>query len=224
MLLTMQKIVLSQQDEGFGQVGGGAFLNDLSLWPVSPESGELLTPLLTLTERFRPARWLPPGMAVTLFIAARQLRDGDFSHNLQRRYTVNQPSELQEVIKNGYARVILHELAEKPIVPSDHPLLLQSAFIDFEEMTDDELEDEHAHEDSGIDLSKPSGRPGWLQDPIYPPDRYMFLMQLADGDVTEASPQHDGLLAEGIGYVFLDMRARRGKEGDEAGFFFIQFT
>lgn len=52
----------------------------------------------------------------------------------------------------------------------------------------------------------------------------MFLMQLADGDVTEASPQHDGLLAEGIGYVFLDMRARRGKEGDEAGFFFIQFT
>ena len=220
----MQKIVLSQQDQGFGQVGGGAFLNNLSLWPISPENGELMTPLLTLTERFRPARLLPPGMAITVFIAARQQRDGDFSHNLQRRYTVNQPSELQEVTKNGYARVILHELAEKPLFPDDHPLLLQSAFIDFEEMTDEELEDEHADEDRGIDLSKPSGRPGWLQDAIYPPARYTFLMQLADGDVAEASPQHEGLLAEGIGYVFLDRQAVRGKEGDEAGYFFIQFT
>lgn len=163
-------------------------------------------------------------MAITVFIAAQQHGDGSFNQVLQRRYTVHQQSALQEIVGNGFARVILHELADQPIVPSDHPLLLDRAYIDFEEMTDDEHDDEHSHEDSGIDISKPSGRPAWLQDPIYESPRYMFHMQLVDGDIAEASPKHEGLFAEGIGYVFLDQRARRGKEGDEAGFFFIQHT
>lgn len=103
-------------------------------------------------------------------------------------------------------------------------MLLERAFIDFEEMTDEEHDEEHQDEDSGIGLSKPSGRPCWLQDPIYEPARYMFMMQLVDADVAEASPQHAGLFGEGIGYLFVDMQARRGKQGDDAGFFFIQFT
>ena len=37
----MNRIVLSQQDRGFGQIGGAPLLKDLSLWPVNPQTGEL---------------------------------------------------------------------------------------------------------------------------------------------------------------------------------------
>lgn len=220
----MKKILLSRHDRGFGQIGGAALLKDLSLWPTNPETGMLMTPILTLSERFQPATFVPPGMAITVFLAVEQHQNGSFSRPLQRRYTVNQQAELQDVISSGFARVILHELASQPLEPGNPPLLLERAFIDFEEMTDEEHDEEHQDEDSGIGLSKPSGRPCWLQDPIYEPARYMFMMQLVDADVAEASPQHAGLFGEGIGYLFVDMQARRGKQGDDAGFFFIQFT
>lgn len=220
----MKKILLSRHDRGFGQIGGAALLKDLSLWPTNPETGMLMTPILTLSEHFQPATFVPPGMAITVFLAVEHYQDGSFSRPLQRRYTVNQQAELQGVISSGFARVILHELANQPLEPGDPPLLLERAFIDFEEMTDEEHDEEHHDEDSGIGLSKPSGRPCWLQDPIYEPARYMFMMQLVDADVAEASPQHAGLFGEGIGYLFVDMQARRGKQGDDAGFFFIQFT
>jgi hypothetical protein len=220
----MKKILLSQQDRGFGQIGGAALLKDLSLWPKNPETGMLMTPILTLSERFQPAMFVPPGMAITVFLAVEQHQDGSFSRPLQRRYTVNQQIELLNVLSSGFARVILHELASQPLEPANPPLLLERAFIDFEEMTDEEHDEEHQDEDSGIGLSKPSGRPCWLQDPIYEPTRYMFMMQLIDADVAEASPQHAGLFGEGNGYLFVDMQARRGKQGDDAGFFFIQFA
>lgn len=220
----MKKILLSRQDRGFGQIGGAALLKDVSLWPTNPETGMLMTPILTLSERFQPATFVPPGMAITVFLAVEHYPDGSFSRPLQRRYTVNQQAELQDVISSGFARVILHELANQPLEPGNPPLLLERAFIDFEEMTDEEHDEEHHDQDSGIGLSKPSGRPCWLQDPIYEPARYMFMMQLVDADVAEASPQHAGLFGEGIGYLFVDMQARRGKEGDDAGFFFIQFA
>lgn len=220
----MKKILLSRQDRGFGQIGGAALLKDVSLWPTNPETGMLMTPILTLSERFQPATFVPPGMAITVFLAVEHYPDGSLSRPLQRRYTVNQQAELQDVISSGFARVILHELANQPLEPGNPPLLLERAFIDFEEMTDEEHDEEHHDQDSGIGLSKPSGRPCWLQDPIYEPARYMFMMQLVDADVAEASPQHAGLFGEGIGYLFVDMQARRGKEGDDAGFFFIQFA
>jgi hypothetical protein len=163
-------------------------------------------------------------MAMTVFIAVEQRGDGSFSRNLQRRYTVHQQSDLEAIIKNGFARVILHELVDEPLVPEEPPFLLERAFIDFEEMTREEHEEENEDEDSGIELSKPSGRPYWIQDPIYESRRYMFLMQLLDADVAGTGNAHIGLFGEGIGYLFLDKQARRGKEGDEAGFFFIQFT
>lgn len=224
MLLALKKIMLSERDRSFGQIGGAPLLKDLSLWPANPQTGGLLTPILTLTEQFQPARFVPPGMAITVFLAVEQKQDGGFSRPLQRRYTVNQQSELQNVISAGFARVILHELASQPLEPSNAPLLLERAFIDFEEMAEEEHDEEHEDEDSGIGLSKPSGRPCWLQDPIYEPPRYMFMLQLVDADVAEASPQHAGVFGEGIGYLFVDMQARRGQEGDDAGFFFIQFT
>jgi len=222
----MDKIVLTQQDKGFGHVGGGAYLKNLELWPTNPKTGELMTPLVTTTERFYAGYGcVPPGMALTVFIAAQHYQSGGFNAALQRRYTVSQQSDLQEQITNGFARVILHDLAPAPLVPGNAPLLLTQAFINFEAMTEDEFDEEIGGEFGGIELSKSSGSPSWLQDPVYEPSpRYMFHLQLLDADIAEINPDHEGVFAEGIGYVFIDHRARRGKEGDEAGYFFIQYT
>lgn len=222
----MDKIVLKQQDKGLGHIGGGAYLTDLKLWPSNPKTGELLTPLVTTTDRFYAGyQCVPPGMALTVFIAAQQYQSGGFNAALQRRYTVHQQSELQEQIENGFARVILHDLAPEPIVPSNPPLLLTQAFIDFEEMTEDEFDVEIGGEFGGIEMSKSSGTPSWLQDPVYElSPRYRFHLQLLDADIAGINPDHEGIFADGIGYVFIDHRARRGKEGDEAGYFYIQYT
>lgn len=48
--------------------------------------------------------------------------------------------------------------------------------------------------------------------------------RLKDASLWPRSPQHVGLFSDGIGYLYVDRQARRGKQGDEAGFFFIQFT
>ncbi|AIR88616.1 hypothetical protein [Pseudomonas cremoricolorata] len=221
--MSSNKIVFSDQDAGLGQVGGGAFLPDMALWPRAPDSGELLTPLMTLTERFLPVTFIPEGMALTVFIAVKQ-RDGEFNEATQRRYTVNQQSELETVRNAGYARVLLHRLSDQPLSPTPGTLLLPSAFIHFQAMSDEELEQELEDDDNGLEVSKPVGRPSWLQDPIYEPNRYLFLLQLRDYDIAQWSPEHEGLLAEGIGYVYVDRQARRGKEGDEGGYFFLQST
>ncbi|MGN8249309.1 hypothetical protein [Pseudomonas sp. SMV7] len=221
----MDKIILTQHDQGLGHVGGGAYLNNLALWPTNPKTGELLTPLVTSTERFYSGdRCIPAGMATTVFIAAQHYQSGGFNAALQRRYTVSEQSQLQEQINNGFARVILHDLAPEPIVPDNAPLLLTQAFINFEAMSEDEWDEEIGGEYGGIALSKAGGSPSWLQDPVYEPNRYMFHLQLLDADIAALNPEHEGAFADGIGYVFIDLQARRGKEGDEAGFFFIQHT
>ncbi|SPO69289.1 hypothetical protein [Pseudomonas sp. JV241A] len=217
-----QKILLGSNDRGLGQVGGGARLPRLDLWPLTPDTQEPMTPLCTITERFLPINFIPAGMALTVFITARQ-HGGAFNRAVQRHYTVNQQDDLDKT-GNGYARVILHTLAEQELLPAVPPLLLERSFIQFEPLSAQEEDEELADEDSGLEVSKPLGRPSWLQDPIYEPQRYQFLMQLLDSDIAKASPAHEGLLADGIGYLYVNRQARRGKEGDEGGFFFIQFT
>ncbi|WP_296266631.1 hypothetical protein [Pseudomonas sp. UBA6562] len=217
------KIIFSDHDEGLGQVGGGAFLEDSALWPKAPDSGEPMTPLMTLTERFLPVKFVPEGMALTVFIVVRQ-QAGHFNRATQRHYTVNQNSELGTACKSGYARVVLHTLSERALWPTPGTPLLPRKFINFQAMSEEEVDEELEDEDSGIELSKPLGRPSWLQDPIHGSARHVFLMQLLEADIVAWSPEHEGLFAEGIGYVYLDKQARRGKQGDEGGYFFIQFT
>lgn len=221
--LNPNKIVFSDQDAGLGQVGGGAFLEDIALWPRVPDTGQLMTPLMTLSERFLPEDFVPKGMAISVFIAVKE-RDGYFNESVQRRYTAHQQSELQEVIERGYSRVILHTLSKEALLPSSETMTLPSQFIHFRAMSEEELAEEVQEEDCGLELSKPQGRAGWLQDPIFPPEHHSLLMQLSEYDIAQWSPAHEGLFVDGIGYLYLDERVRQGQQGDEAGYFFIQFT
>lgn len=221
----MDKIVLTQNDKGVGHVGGGAYLKDITLWPTNPKTGALLTPLITTTSMFYPGdRCVPEGMALTVFIAAQRFEDGRYNAALQRRYTITQQEDLQAQISNGFARVILHEIAAEPLVPSDAPSLLGQAFINFEKMTEDEWDEELGSEEGAAALSKSSGGPYWLQDPVYESNRYQFHLQLLEPDLIEVDPNYEGIFEDGIGYLFIDKRARRGQAGDEAGYFFIQYT
>lgn len=123
----MQKIVLSQENHGFGQIGGSVRRDDPDLWPLAPDTHEPMTPLGTFTETFLPTPVLPPGMAATVFITARK-RDGWFNQSVIGRYARHEQSALPE-IHNGYTRVILHRLCEQELpVPPDTLLLKQPLY------------------------------------------------------------------------------------------------
>ena len=211
------KFLWSDQDRGFGHIGGGAFLEDMALWPAVPDTGEPMTPLITLSEQFLPARFLPDGMALTVFVAVKR-------EQVALDLSVGQQSELGAVRKAGYSRVMLHRRSDQEHYPAPGTPLLQRTFIDFAPMTDEEIEAERQDEDSGNGLSKPQGRPQWLQDPIDPAKHHAFLLQLTEYDIADWAPAHEGLLVDGIGYLYVDQRTLQGKEGNEGGYFFIQYT
>ena len=65
----INQIILSEQDHGLGQVGAGAWLTDLDLWPRDPQTGQLMLPVMTMTSTFLSVPFIPPGMALTVFVS-----------------------------------------------------------------------------------------------------------------------------------------------------------
>ena len=220
----MWKIEFSKDDHGIGQFGGSVRMNDPALWPVTPDTNVPLTPLCTLTEALLPVRFLPPGMAMTVFIAPNRKANG-FNLSTMRRYTVHQQSELQAARDSGYARVILHTLTDHELPQPESAFILDRAFIRKEEFTEAEEDAELEDVDFGLEISKVTGRPAFLQDPIYEPSsRYMWLLQLNASELEDIGPRYEGIFEDGIGHLILDKQARKAPQGAEAGYFFIQFT
>ncbi|MCT8165081.1 MULTISPECIES: hypothetical protein [Pseudomonas] len=220
--MNSNKIVFTERDKGFGQVGGSVRMDDPTLWPLAPDTQEPMTPLCTITENFLPAPVFPAGMAATVFITARK-RDGYFNQSVIRRYTVHDEAELPNT-HNGFARVLLHRLTDRELPAPTGTFLLERRYIDFEPMTDEEFEEEHADEYAGLGISKQLGRASWMQDPIYLSSRYVLLLQLTDYDISRWAPTQEGIFLDGVGFVYLDKQARRKKQGDEAGLFFVQYA
>ncbi len=216
------KLVFTELERDFGQVGGSVRMDDPSLWPLAPDTQKPMTPLCTITENFLPAPVFPAGMAATVFITARK-RDGYFNQSVIGRYTVHDEAGLSN-LHNGFARVILHRLTEQELPAPTETFLLERRYIDFEPMTDEEFEEEHADEYAGLGISKQLGRASWMQDPIYLSSRYVLLLQLTDYDISRWAPEHEGIFLDGVGFVFLDKQARKKKQGDEAGLFFVQYA
>lgn len=220
--VSTNKIVFSECDKGFGQVGGSVRIGDVGLWPCAPGTGQPMTPLCTITESFLPAKVFPAGMAATVFVTTRPSVDGCFDQEPAKRFAVHHQDELACAL-NGHAKIILHSLSEEELPAPHGAVLLDRRYIDFEEMTDAEFDDEHADEDSGLAISKQLGRASWLHEPIYPSSRFLLLLQLTERDIATWQPEHAGIFSGGVGYFYLDKQARRKQQGDEAGFFFIQF-
>ncbi|QNH11347.1 hypothetical protein [Xanthomonas sp. SI] len=218
----INQILLSEKDHGLGQVGGGAWLMDLDMWPKDPKTGRLMLPMLMVTSNFLGTSFIPPDMALTVFVSV--VREGDtYKRSSLRQLAVHQQSEMEKLAQ-GHSKVLLHTLAPVELSP---PMLedpIPRRYIAQQPLTDEQMSEELDDPDSGASLSKALGRPGWLQDPLYESPRYYFLAQLLDADIAGISSRHEGIFGGGIGYVFADNRAKKMKEGDEAGYFFVQFT
>ena len=218
----IKKIYFSDIDHGLGQLGGGAWLSDLSLWPSDPETGALMLPLMTLTPSFLDTSFITQDMVLSVFISVQRTSDG-FKRSSLRKFTVNQQTELK-ALNEGYSRVIVHKKASQELIPDPMADLIERKYIQLKVFDETDLAEELQDEDNGAAMSKVLGRPYWLQDPIYESPRYFFAAQVQELDIRGISPKHDGLFADGTGYLFIDNRAKKLTETAEAGYFFIQFT
>lgn len=221
--MAFNRILFSDTDEQVGQLGGGSWLDDISRWPVTPGTGEPMLPLLTITSNFLRTSFIPEGMALTVFVSVRE-RAGHFSESHLRKYTVHHQEKLP-ALAAGYTKVVLHRVATEESFIAGMPNPVTKKYINLRGFTPSEMAEESEDKFSGADFSKQLGRPCWLQDPIDAQSgQWLFLAQIIESDIAKVSPQHEGMFAEGIGYLFADNRIAGASEEGEAGYFFIQFT
>ena len=218
----INQIILSEQDHNLGQIGGGAWLTDLALWPKDPQTGQLMLPVITMTSTFLDVPFLSSGMALTVFVSVERT-DETYTRSSVRKLTVHQQSEMEK-LQLGHSQVLLHALATSELTPAALVDPIPRTYIAQQPFTPEQMEEELEDVDSGAGISKALGRPAWLQDPLYESPRYYFLAQLSDADIAKISPSHEGIFGGGIGYVFADNRAKKLKEGDVGGYFLVQFT
>jgi hypothetical protein len=181
-----------------------------------------MLPLMTMTSTFLNVPFIPPEMALTVFICIER-DDTIYMRSSVRELAVHQQDEMGK-LKLGHSCVLLHKLATSELTPPHLADPIRRAYIVQEPLTPDQLESELEDLDCGAGISKALGRPAWLQDPLYEEPRYYFLAQLIDADIAKLSPRHEGIVGGGIGYIFSDNRAKKMKEGDVCGYFLVQFT
>jgi len=216
--MSLNKINITLDNNHIGQLGGGAWLNSIAAWPVDEETGELLLPLVSLEAAFFPVPQIPPGSMITVFVPAQShgLLTGErrerMSHN-SNTATLN-PARLS-------TRMILHHKGSEELYPPSVKLL-PKGYLSLEPMSDKELDQENKHSFNGLPVSKQMGRAYWLQEMIRISPRYHLLCQLSEQELVDFDPSYQGILGQGLGYVFLDYRIKTLQDGDAAGFFFIQ--
>lgn len=218
--MAWNRLFFTDTDEGTGQLGGGAWLEDISLWPLNPDTREPMLPLLMINSTFLAIPFLPEGMVATVFVSAKATSEG-FSEALMQKYTVHQKDELSK-LASGHAKVLLHRLSAEERFIEHMPPPITKKYIQLNEFTALDAELESEDDFNGAEFSKQLGRPCWLQGHIYEGSRYFFLAQLLESDIASVSPQHEGIFSGGMGYLFWDNRAKKLSEGSEGGYFLIQ--
>ena len=218
----INQIILSGQDHNYGQIGGGAWLTDLDLWPKDPQTGQLMLPVMTITSTFLTVPFIPSGMALTVFLSVDR-NDESYTRASIRNLAVHQQGEMEK-LQLGKSCVLLHTLASSELTPATLVDLIPRMYIAQQPLTSEQMKEELEDLDCGVGISKILGRPARLQDPLYESPRYYFLAQLTDSDIAKISPRHEGIFGGGIGYIFADNRAKKMNEGDLGGYFFVQFT
>lgn len=216
------QIIFTEHDQGLGQIGGSAWLTSLDLWPKDSETGQFMLPVVMITSTFLTVPFIPPGMAITVFVSTEYGRDA-IKRSSVRKLAVHQQCEMEK-LKLGHSYVLLHELASGEINASDIIEVMPRAYIALQPLAPKQMEEELDDPDCGIGVSKALGRPAWLQDPLYESPRYYFLAQILDSDIAKISPRHEGIFGGGIGYIFADSRAKKMQAAGAAGYFLVQFT
>jgi len=220
----MFELKLAEHDEGSSQVGGGAWLTSLALWPVEKESGQHLLPLLTIRQELFVIPTLPEGMAITIFLPF-SFGGKTFGSSAARRFAANDQSQFDELLSAAAgATALLHQIGNAEVaLPAGVPTLPKYRVVR-EPMNGETINEETRDEDNGAEISKLFGRPAWLQDPVRLRPKFSFCLQILESDLREAHPLYDGIFRDGIGYFFINLNCKKMKTGSEAGKFFVQFT
>ena len=136
----MALIAFNTSPPRFAHLGGGAWLPDLSLWPLTPE-GKPMMPLMPLDNSF----FLIPTLgsddwAMTVFVAVNYRQNGQaFDPGYARRFAANDQSAYDR-FDCAYSKILLHPKGGAELVHPeiDYPLF-PKIFIGLRKETEDEI-------------------------------------------------------------------------------------
>lgn len=209
----------------FAHLGGGAWLPDLSLWPLTPEG----KPMMPLDNSF----FLIPTLgsddwAMTVFIAVNYRQNGQaFDPCYARRFAANDQSAFDR-FDCAYSKILLHPKGGAELVypEIDYPLFPKT-FIGLRKETEDEIAAESAEIDEteqGLDNSKAYVFFHFPQDLIRTKPSDWLVLQINQFDLDEISPAHEGIWGNGLGYAAWNRNLKKFAETREVGKFFVQTT
>lgn len=199
------------------RIGGYSFLPKNIDWPLNPD-GDKLTLVLCLPTNFLNKTLnlnLPREHIISVFTTYK--RD-DFFLDL---ITFHGDEKELENIKQGYTRVLLHEVGKirnesEFLIPAQECILGDELNLDFEEL-DEENED---FDDIEIYCGSLIGsKPSMLQIENLGLDDYQFCLQIYGGDFP-IDFQNIFSLSDSIGYLFLNINCNQ----NDTGVFFTQST
>lgn len=197
---------------------GGGFSGELDSWPLS-DKGMKMTPLLTIRQDIFPTLIIPAGFCVTVFLP---YGGKSCSVTSLRSCALNDQSQVKN-FKGGAAKVILHRDLEQDAF-LDYVSHLPELCVKTREMGDDEKKEDLQDEINGAYISKVLGRPSWVQDEIFMPEKYFFAAQLTEFDLVKCEAEYEGVFSDGSGYVYLRHALHKLSHGDVVGEFFLQYT
>lgn len=196
------------------QIGGGGFIPHSLEWPTSSD-GKKMVPILTIRPDIFLIPTMPEGMCITVFAPYEKGRESVGKLGLCARNDMSQ--------KPSGMKVLLHKdtIPERFTDNREHyPALL----LKRREYTEQEDMEEFEDDINGVYLSKVYGRPSWLQDEIFYPEKYSFTIQITEADIAKKDKRFEGIFSDGALYIYLLMSLKRMKDGEICGEAFIQFT
>lgn len=200
------------------QIGGGAYLAALNQWPRNGSNVQM-APFLTIRESLFPTPFIPKGSCITVFLP---YSAGKYKINGIRSCTLNDQSQVRE-FKGGAGKVVLHKENSEEINPAEIQMFPSFPLIS-REMTSLEKSKDLDDEISGLYASKLLGRPSWIQDEIFMPEKYFFALQIIEEDIVKLDKRYEGIFNDGALYLYLRQSLKKSNHGDIVGEVFIQFT
>ena len=183
--------------KGDAYVGGGVYLPPDVRWPTS-DNGEPLVHLMSL-----PGWWF-----------GENIKGNDFSVSIFIPYAsgqVNHYRRLRERDGCSEAVVVGHPTGE---------FLRSESANEIKDVGRVEISLIDAIDDSENLASKIDGVDAWLQCPIAMRGMHRRI-SIYGGDLDLALPKYKGILADGMGYLFIDDDAIEGRR-EKIGHFFLQ--
>lgn len=216
----MFSLNFSTPTKGISQIGGGAFIPSIEHWPKDKATGVPLAPFFCIRADLFAIPTLPSNHVVTIFLPSQ--KDGNITRSLLRKFTCNDASHLSD-IKSNPCRVLLHPESNIELF-NPEAYVFPPHSVRADKFNDRELEEELLDDKIGLQRSKLYGRPGWIQDELFFPQKFDFCLQIFESDLRKIDREYDGVFGDGAVYLFLDKGIKRKSGVQDVGILVAQFT